>query len=356
MHKIGSCFKLATHFMTIHHSLNSFFTQLSITLNDQYHSHVDTDSVEPDDNMIAVLPHYGLLAINGPDTAKFLQGQTTCNLDEIDDTHTRPGAYCTPKGRMVTSFQLARLNSENYLLRMRRPLVESSQAVLAKYIVFSKAEQYNASDKYLVVGLHGDKAKAAINTAFGTTPKGLHESVINDGNIAIQLDQTGKTFECWVLADNVPTLWPTLSDGLHLQGSQSWELLAIRHGQGEVTEQTTEAFTPQMLNYQITGAVSFTKGCYTGQEVVARLHYKGKLKRHMYRIMVEASPLSPGATIYNSTGEQRIGEIVNAVSLNDHQTEALAVIAHKDIEENTLTTDTKIKVLSLPYAINSDAP
>ena len=342
--------------MTIYQPINHFLTQLGISLDDRHHNSVDNSPLEPDDNSIALLTYYGLLAISGPDTETFLQGQTTCDVAEVNDHSSRPGAYCTPKGRMVTSFQLARLDSEHFLLRMRRPLVDSSQAVLAKYIVFSKAEQHNASDDYIAVGLRGDNAAAAVNSAFGATPEGLYGTVSSDGNIAIQLDDTGKTFECWIQTDRIEALWPALSRGLKLQGSRSWELLTMRRGHGEVTADTAEIFTPQMLNYQLTGAVSFTKGCYTGQEVVARLHYKGKLKRHMYRI-VAATPMAPGDPLYSDTGTQTIGEIVNAVGVADRQTEALAVITRKDVEQNSVFADvkgTKVEVLSLPYAITNE--
>lgn len=336
-----------------------FLSNLGIQLDQQHHSHVADTAVEPADNLITVLSHYGFLAINGPDSATFLQGQTTCNLNEVSPLQSRAGAYCTPKGRMLSSFHIASLDLEQYLLRMRRPLVENTRTVLAKYIVFSKAEQTNASDDYLAIGLHGDMAKTAINNSFGACPNGQHKTLTSAGNIVIQLDQTGQNFECWLRTEQLATLWPKLSEGLELQGSQSWELLAIRRGEGEVTAATIEAFTPQMLNYQLTGAVSFNKGCYTGQEVVARLHYKAKLKRQMYRIRLDAAPLQPGQPLYRDSGEQSIGDIVNAVSLNNNQTEALATISVKEVGQKTLFVDSNevnFEVLSLPYAINNDAP
>jgi folate-binding protein YgfZ len=347
-----------TDTMTTPISLDTFFSALTMQRDERHYSQLSQQAIEPADNMIAPLSHYGLLAISGPDTAKFLQGQTTCNLNEIDDDNSRPGAHCTPKGRMISNFQLARLDNHHYLLRMRRTLVENSRAVLAKYIVFSKAQQHNASDDYLPIGLSGDKAAAAIAKTFGALPAGLHRQVLCNGNIAIQMDSEATCFECWIRTEQLTNLWPHLSEGFTLQGSDSWELLCIRRGLGDVTEPTIESFTPQMLNYQHTGGISFTKGCYTGQEVIARLHYKGTLKRHMYRIHVEQPHLKPGDVLLNSSTAQVVGDIVNAVTLDSQQTEALAVLTIKDVEEDCIVTASngaKVTVLSLPYAITSHA-
>jgi folate-binding protein YgfZ len=278
----------------------------------------------------------------------------TCNLNDVSETTSRPGAYCSAKGRMHSSFQLACSDRDNYFLRMRRPLVASSLAVLAKYIVFSKAEQINACDNFVVFGLFGEKVAAAIKKSFGSSPNSLHHSVCHEGNIALQRDDEGNCFECWIKIDAVATFWPILSDGLTLQGSQSWELLMIRQGLGDVTEATVDSFIPQMLNFHTIGAVSFSKGCYTGQEVVARMQYKGKLKRHMYPIRIDGKNLSAGDSLYEKEQKQSIGTIVNSVALDTGGAEALAVITIKDVQNNHVIVwpnGAGIEVLSLPYAI-----
>ncbi|ARN76438.1 hypothetical protein BST96_15235 [Oceanicoccus sagamiensis] len=305
---------------------------------------------------MAPLSHYGFLAITGPDTAKFLQGQTTCDVTKVDDQLSCAGAYTTPKGRIVSSFQLARTDAESYLLRMRADIVDSTQAVFAKYIVFSKAEQENVSDTYIALGLYGEQAKAAVSAAFQRCPSQAGESVNQQGNLAIQIDQDGKLYECWVKAADIASFWPLLSEKLIPQSSQHWELQLIQRGLGEVSANTVDSFIPQMLNYQLTGAVSFTKGCYTGQEVVARMEYKGKLKRPMYRIKVAAIELEAGTDLYSTEGEQSIGNIVNSVTIDDQHSEALAVITSKAVDQGTVVVGTDkatIEVLSLPYAITN---
>ena len=329
--------------------LHPALAALGITINDS--------STSAADNFIAPLSHYGFLAIGGPDTAKFLQGQTTCDVAKVDEALSCPGAYTTPKGRMVSSFQLGRTDAESYLLRMHADIVESTQAVFGKYIVFSKAEQQNASDSYIAIGLCGDQAQAAVSKAFGNYPNAINQTVNHQGNLAVQIDEAGRLYECWIKASDIETLWPLLSEGLAPHGSNHWQHQLIQLGLGEITTQTIDSFIPQMLNYQITGAVSFTKGCYTGQEVVARMEYKGKLKRPMYRIKVAAVDLQPGTDLYSTNGEQSIGNIVNSVTMDDQHSEALAVITTKEVDQGTVVVGTDratIEVLSLPYAITND--
>ncbi|KKK49463.1 hypothetical protein LCGC14_3134810, partial [marine sediment metagenome] len=127
------------------HNPSAFLASLGITVDEQQHSVIANSTVSTD-NLIMPLSYYGFLAINGPDTAKFLQGQTTCDVSTINQQHSVNGAYCTPKGRMVSSFRLATTGPDSYLLRMRENIVASTQAVFAKYIVFSKAEQLDASN------------------------------------------------------------------------------------------------------------------------------------------------------------------------------------------------------------------
>lgn len=335
-------------------------------------SNEDIGSPTPESNSIVLLDYYGFLNINGPDTRQFLQGQTTCDLDIIDDSNSRPGASCTPKGRTINSFLLARTHSENYLLRMRRDLVETTKSALNKYIVFSKATAHDYCMEYTCIGLSGTKAATAIANCFGDVPAARHSTVVNNENIALQLDDNGVYYECWIRTSQLQTIWPILSKDLTPQKHQYWQLATIRRGLAEITNITSEAFIPQMLNFHITDTISFTKGCYTGQEVVARMQYKGKLKRQLYHIQVDCDDeVNPGDDLFSSSSEQSsseqsIGKIVNVAAINGHQSEALAVITKTSVEQdnvhykkhnssctegNKVNQLTAVKILSLPYVI-----
>lgn len=341
-------------------SIAHFVEAIGASIDTACHCDVSGTALEPADNLIAPLTHYGFLETRGTDSAKFLQGQTTCNLNEVSPQQSLIGAYCTAKGRMVSSFRIAATHSaasdeQTYLLRMRRDLVESTRQAFAKYIVFSKAGQSDASDCYLALGLRGAAAATAIASVFDATPAGPGQQLINNGNLAIQLDDEGLLFEAWIRTEELAMVWPRLSQGLSVQGSRTWELLCIRRGYGEVSAATAGEFIPQMLNYETIGAVNFKKGCYTGQEVVARMQYKGTMKRRMYRVRIDHSGVSANDPLFRPNSEQSIGEVVNAVDLGDGSSEALAVITIKDVESGMVQAGSErhpVEVLSLPYAIN----
>lgn len=353
--------------------LTTFLTSIDAQLNERDHcSFNSSDSLattEPEKNFISPLTHYGFLAIDGPDTSKFLQGQTTCNISEVNGSHGKRGACCSPKGRVISSFLLGSAGEENFILRMRRKLVDITESALSKYIVFSKAKQTNTSDEYIAIGLSGTKSSGTIGRIFGRVPNEKLGTIVKGENIAVQLDEEGNCFECWMKIDTLEELWSQLAAGFTLQGSKTWELLTIRLGLGEVDCETTESFIPQMLNYHTTGAISFTKGCYTGQEVVARMQYKGKLKKHMYHIYLDKDLLRPGDDLYSEKGQQSIGKIVNIVNIDGRGCEALAVITEKHVTNDDVFINTdnqntgsgtdrsnepeirNAKILTLPYAI-----
>jgi folate-binding protein YgfZ len=340
--------------------LADFLLSTGLALDPQDPQHNGADSAAAD-NFIAILGHYGHLDISGIDAAKFLQGQTTCDLNKVSPTNSSQGSYCTPKGRMLSSFLLAQSAPESYLLRMRRELVDSTQSALSKYIVFSKAKQHNANNDLIAVGLYGDNAKATLTSLFGNCPSDRYATINHQGNIIIQIDSDGLMFECWLQQAEFASLWPELSAQASIYSESQWQLLNIRLGLGEVCAETVDLFIPQMLNYQLTGAISFSKGCYTGQEIVARMEYRGKLKRAMYRIKTSQTTLAPGSDLYSmsDTGrsDQSIGNIVNSVSSSGTNCEALAVISHIAVEQGKIVAGadkSPVEVLSLPYTLKKD--
>ncbi|MEH6556449.1 MAG: hypothetical protein V7459_04440 [Oceanicoccus sp.] len=349
---------------------DNFLSSIGLSIDAQQHTLVEGATIETlsegnHDNTISVVCYYGLLSISGPDTSTFLQGQTTSDVSLVTSNHSGIGAYCTPKGRVISSFLLAKKEPNEYLLRMRSSVLQSTQSTFSKYIVFSKAEQSIKSDQYVCVCIAGETAQSTIRALFNPGSPHIYQTTWLDDNVAIQLDNDGLIYECWILRNHLEQLWPQLSKGLELQGSRHWELLSIKMGRGEVSDKTIDMFIPQMLNYQTTGAVSFTKGCYTGQEIVARMQYKGKLKRPMYRIKIAKNQgeLSPGSDLYPATPEfsvdqtpSSIGNIVNIVNLSDGSSEALAVISSKSFNDSGVVAGKRqypVEILSLPYAITN---
>lgn len=286
-----------------------------------------------------------ILGVNGADATRFLQGQLTCDLTTLQPGGNTLGARCSPKGRMQSSFRLLKLSDESYLLAIPAGLLAAQQQDLAKYAAFFKVQLEDLSDQWLRLGLWGDDAQAAL------TALGLEQQAMNpDRGLVVSLDDS--IFELWLPRDQGSTALSTLTEHATPASLNDWQLQLIRLGIGQVQEQTRESFIPQMLNLQQLGGVSFQKGCYTGQEVVARMQYLGKLKRRMYRLLWAGKELPPpGTSIQNSSG-QAVGEVVMAAH-SQQQIELLAVLQTDAAESPDLTVhntdEPPLTLASLPY-------
>lgn len=291
-----------------------------------------------------------LLQVKGPDASKFLQGQVTCDLRELSTFVTRIGAQCNPKGRILFSFRALQMDTETIALRIPSSMMDKAKSSLGKYIVFSKAKLHDDSG-YNLFGIYGDGAKHATETIFNALPAGDDGWVEKDGNILIQLAQD--RFECWIKSADAAAFEQQLTDYTVNGNVNDWELLNIRAGIADIYPATVELFTPQEINYQLVNGINFRKGCYTGQEIVARLHYRGKLKRHMYRFELSGNQLpTPGAAVVNTTTRHACGHIVTAAFTADNQIEILASLLDEQLDQVALETSTEIlKQLPLPYAI-----
>ncbi len=310
--------------------------------------------------LLADLQDRGLLAVQGPDAAKFLQGQLTCDIRELTAGALRRGAHCNIKGRMLFSLLALQTDEQQILLSLHGGLVNDALAALGKYIVFSKAELRNVTEQWRLLGLAGDGAGQLLQEQLGATPENHSQWQAWGQGLLLRLDEN--RYQCWLPREAAAELWQKLAPHCQSGDQLDWSLLEIRAGLGEVRPQTRELFTPQNLNFQLTHGVSFHKGCYTGQEVVARLHYKGKLKRHMYRF---AGTLSPGqslpepgdALVHCDTG-QAVGQVVLAAPACAQEPgfELLADTADHAIGHVCLADDSEQKLvqLPLPYAIPSE--
>jgi folate-binding protein YgfZ len=284
---------------------------------------------------------YGLLEIAGIDSAKFLQGQITCNMQDITPQQSRLGAHCTHKGRMVASFRLLQTSENSYLFCLPKQTLPALQKSLGKYIVFSKAKLRDASDDYLQLGISGSQAVQKISTVFGKTPVSAQEQHQNENGTVICIEEKIARFMCIIPIAHAKKVFDALTANATTTDSHYWHWLNIRDGFGEVREQTIEEFIPQMLNMQLLNGISFTKGCYTGQEIVARMQYRGTLKKGMYRIAGSGIAPLPNELVFHQ--EQSIGHMVMAENITVDQWEGLAVITHEAVQHMT--------VLPLPYAV-----
>lgn len=301
------------------------------------------------ENFFVDLNPLDLLLVGGEDGAKFLQGQLTCDVNSLTDTHSGLGAFCNNKGRVLSSFRIVR-QGERFFLEMQPGLLSGSQANLDKYIVFYKAETANAADKFRRLGCYGEQAETLLKTLVDRLPAAENEVVAEDDKLVLRLPGAAPRFELWL-----PPQHPLdLSTELMELGLEAWNLLDIAAGILLISPEQIDTYTPEALNYDLNGAVSFTKGCYTGQEIVARMHYRGKAKKRLYRVAVPAAvvDLAPGDEIL--ADEAPAGEIISLAALDGGGFEALALLNCANVENQFQLRLKKhencsLKLLALPY-------
>ena len=260
--------------------------------------------------VIVDLSHLGLIEVSGADALSFLQGQLTQDVEKITSERAGFAGYCSPKGRLLAHF-LAWKTGESYFLQLPRELIEPIQKRLKMYVLRSKVVLADASSSNVRFGLAGLNAEKIMASVFGQVPVQLMDRVSTPVGSIIALPNGGYQI---LAVGNVAEPWQTIAKSATPAGASVWRWLQIRAGISEIYTATQEQFVPQMVNDDLIGAVSFQKGCYTGQEIVARLHYLGKAKRRMVGAHLD-SPESPqpGDAIYGTKLEgQAIGMVVDA--------------------------------------------
>lgn len=321
---------------------------------------VEATAATPDGSQITPLLHLGMLSIKGLDSAKFLQGQITCDTNSVSPESSVLGAACSPKGRMYSSFRLIqRRFSEQpeYLARMRADIILSTTEILGKYSVFFKAQLEDVAHHWVGIGIIGSHCDDTLKTIFGSLPLQTNQVVQSGRGILIRTPGSQPRYECWITEDQAKDIWQQLGQHATPTDTHQWILQDIQSGLAEITRATVESFIPQMLNFQALGAISFDKGCYTGQEIVARTHYRGKAKRRLVRVSLDSAPaLIPGIEIYQTGKSQSIATVVAAVAIDERYQEALLVMQADLADEKEWELDSEqhhftARQLELPYAI-----
>ncbi|MBM7060402.1 folate-binding protein YgfZ [Pseudomonas sp. UL073] len=299
------------------------------------------------------LTHEGIFAVRGPEAAKFLQGQLTCNLDYLNASQSSLGARCTSKGRMLSSFRILP-EGDGYLLALDAPLVEAQLADLKKYAVFSKCSLANESAQWVRFGLSsGDSVLPGLGLEL---PAGDGTITRANGLLAIRLSD-GR-LELWAPAGEAESLHQRLQAQLPEAPLNDWLFGQIRAGIGQVVGATRELFIPQMLNLQAVGGVSFKKGCYTGQEIVARMQYLGRLKRRLYRLSLsEGDAPLPATELFSPVHGSSVGEVVLAAR-GAQGSELLAVLQEDAVSDGRIHLGSaegpQLALLDLPYTLDRD--
>lgn len=311
-----------------------------------------------DEIIITDLSLFGLIQFFGDDAEDFLQKQLTCDVKEVDPKMAQYGAYCTAKGRVYSTFTLWQ-QDDSYMMQLPANLITSIQKRLSMYVLRAKVQLTNVSDDWVQIGLAGVTAAAMVEKI--SNKQFVYErslQIIVCDNIRI-LCLSPQRFVLIVSPENAPELWIRLSEHAAEVGTNYWEWLTIQDGIPVILPETQELFIPQMINLDALGGVSFKKGCYPGQEIVARTHYLGQLKRRMILAHIDtAESVKPGDLLYSEDLEdQSSGMIVNAVSAPQGGVDVLAVIQQSSMENYDLhlhsLAGSTLVMKPLPYALHS---
>jgi tRNA-modifying protein YgfZ len=303
------------------------------------------------------LSHEGLLLVSGDDAAAFLQGQLSNDVLALAEGDAQITSWCSPKGRMLVTPLLWK-GKQGYFLQMPRSLQPAIQKRLQMFVLRSKVTLTDLSGEWVKIGMAGaynDALEASIHAVFGAVPGRVMTSIHTDLGRVIRLSQT--RFEIIASAENAIEIWKKLTPNVAKVGAGVWDLFTIRDGVVQVLPETQDQFVPQAANFELIGGVNFKKGCYPGQEIVARTQYRGILKRRLVRVHVNSGDLpKPGESIYaQEFGEQAAGHVANAALAPEGGFDALVVAQIESIRADSLRLKSldgvALKVVALPYEI-----
>ncbi|SER61474.1 hypothetical protein SAMN05421690_104413 [Nitrosomonas sp. Nm51] len=367
------CFKLNARIISI---LDPFWCSILMQENwrnflQTQHAVIENDQVAHFGNLVTELKHaqtgtilvdlshYGLLGISGVDAKMFLQNQLSCDVNAVNIHRAQYGSYCTPKGRVLVNFMVMQ-NDCDWLLQFPIDLCASIQKRLSMFVLRSKVEIKDRSRQWVRIGVAGKQAETLAKTVAGTAKRDFDDaralSVVHSAQTSI-VRHASDRYEIITTEKSAHALWRLLSAGACPAGAACWRWREIHDGIPVVTAATQEQFLPQMINLDLIGGVSFKKGCYPGQEIVARTQYLGKLKRRMYLARIEtAEVVNEGDDVFCAeTQNQSCGTVVNAAPSPQGGYDVLAVIQQSSVAAGGLCWQEpgglELGIGTLPYSL-----
>ena len=238
---------------------------------------------------VVELTHLGIIRAVGEDAIKFLQGQLTQDVALLGPTQARLAAFCNAKGRMQASFVVFKRSPEEVLLVCSRDLLAATLKRLSMFVMRAKAKLTDATDDFLLYGLTG----SAIDPMAVSAQPAWTKVDVDDANLIVLYPGAGQPRAMWCAPVHGP-----VPEGKPIE-LETWNWLEVQSGIATICQPVFESFVPQMLNYESVGGVNFKKGCYPGQEIVARSQFRGTLKRRAYVVHTDsdASP-EPGQEVF----------------------------------------------------------
>ena len=306
-----------------------------------------------DGAVLADLSHYGLIGFSGEEAQTFLHALVTNDLRKLDESAAVFAALLSPKGRMLANF-LVMKRAADVLLLLPAALLPPLQKRLSMYILRAKVKARDASEEWVRLGLSGPCAAASVEALLGrAVPGGIMSMAHGDAAYAIRLGD--ERFDLFVAPDAARAAWINLAGTHRPVGAPAWDWLLINAGVPSVQPATQDHFVPQMANMQILGGVSFNKGCYPGQEIVARSQYLGKVKRRLHLAHVETLAHAGDELFSPDLADQAAGQIANAAPAPGGGFDVLAVVHGSSVEAGEVRLGSRdgprLAFRPLPYPV-----
>ena len=326
-------------------------------------------------NVLSSPSNFGLIKVSGEDAENFLQNQLSNDIRKVTETSHQASAWCTPKGRIIATFRIFK-RQDSYYLSVAGDLLEHVIKKLQMYIMMSKVTLEDVSGSIVQFTFSGKNADKALQQILSNEKENANQAIEvpanseqailynsaenspngntnNKVNILRYSDATPR-FEIFADIEAAKKLWLACKKDSQIAADNNWHYLNILAGLPHISQASSESWIPQMVNYIAIGGVDFKKGCYPGQEVVARLNYLGKTKRRMYRLLIDTDTLPEINDSIASESDNDAGKILNCALNPENKVEALAVLKIAEAEKGALAlanNQAKATLLPLPYAI-----
>ncbi|MGX4643005.1 CAF17-like 4Fe-4S cluster assembly/insertion protein YgfZ [Massilia sp. SYSU DXS3249] len=314
------------------------------------------------DGFVAPVTDLGLIAVAGEDAASFLHNQLTNDVEHLGTDEARLAGYCTPKGRLQATFLMWRSLDGTVWLQLPRAIQAPLQKRLTMFVLRAKAKLRDATDEdavAAVLGIGGAAGEAALRALVAELPAAPYGKVESSLGTVIRLaDAFGAPRYLWLTSPEAGQgAIAALRGQLHLGGNAAWRLSAIHAGVPQVTLATQEQFVPQMVNLELLGGVNFKKGCYPGQEIVARSQYLGKLKRRTALASSDNAAARAGEEVFSAADpDQPCGMVVNAAPNGVGGADLLVELKLGALQEEVhlgSVAGPQLRFLPMPYALDA---
>jgi hypothetical protein len=303
-------------------------------------------------NILCDLSHLGLLEISGEDAVTFLQGQVTNDVKQLNGSNAHYTGYCNPKGRLLALF-LAFSHNNHLHLQLPSSLLEPISKRLKMYVMRSKVSIIDTTESIFKLGLNGPEATQILGQLIPSLPANDYELISTELATVLKLPSIDNQarYEIFTDADHINSIWNSLSGQCQLVGKACWDYLETNAGIPEIVPNTQEQFVPQMINLDILNGINFKKGCYTGQEIVARTHYLGSVKRRTFLASIASNQIpSAGDKIFDAN-KNEVGQIVRVAPNTKSGVDALIEL-RIEAQQNgeVLWQNVAVEFKALPYS------